>query len=161
MQNPRHELQKPLARNEGLVYTRLKDELVIYDMERHKAHSLNRVATLVWEHCDGQTSVQELGEVLTRALQERVDEQIVWLALRQLERNWLLEGKLLTPSNLISRREAARRFGIVAGIVLPLVMTAVVPTALAGCITPLGGSGAPCGADCECASGTCLNGHCT
>ena len=107
--NPNH--QTPRARKEGLLFTPLNDELVIYDIERNKAHSLNRVASLVWKHCDGQTAVSHIQKVVAQELQSSVDEQVVWLALQQLERNQLLEEKVQTPVNLISRREAARRFG--------------------------------------------------
>jgi hypothetical protein len=159
MQTQRHELQTPLARTEGLLHTRLSDELVIYDMQRNKAHSLNRVATLVWQHCDGQTSVQQLCELLTRELPERVDEQLVWLALQQLERNHLLQERVGMPSNVISRREAARRFGKLAGIVLPLVASAMIPPAVAAvtCI-PLYGA---CTFSADCCDGQpCTSGHC-
>ena len=131
MPNQNYELQKPVARTEGLLYTRLKDELVIYDMQRNKAHSLNCAATLIWEHCDGQTSVQQLSEMLSHELPERVDEQVVWLALRHLEKNHLLQERVGMPSNVISRREAARRFGKITAIVLPIIMTTVVPPAMA------------------------------
>ena len=41
---------KPRARTEGLVVTELPDELLVYDLERHRAHCLNPTAALVFKH---------------------------------------------------------------------------------------------------------------
>ncbi len=123
--------QIPRARQESLLFTPLKDELVIYDTECNKAHSLNRVASLVWKNCDGETTVSQLRSLVARELQTPVDEQVIWLALQQLERNRLLEGRMQPPGNLMSRREAVRRFGKVAAVVLPLVSTMLIPSPVA------------------------------
>lgn len=127
--NPKQ--QTPCARQEGLLFTPLNDELVIYDTERNKAHSLNRVARLVWKYCDGQTTVSQIQQNVAQELQAPVDEQVIWLALQQLERNRLLEERVQAPVNLISRREAAKRFGKIAGIVVPLVASTMIPPAVA------------------------------
>ncbi|MBI1761122.1 MAG: PqqD family protein [Acidobacteria bacterium] len=146
--------QLPRARREGLLFSPLNDELVIYDTERNKAHSLNRIATLVWKNCDGKTTVSQLRGLIAQELHTEVDEQVVWLALQQLERNRLLEGRVQSPGNLITRREAAKRFGKVAGIVLPLVASALVPpAAAAGSLC--GGTGALCFANSDCCSNSC------
>ena len=47
----------PRARKEGLVVQDMPDELLVYDVDRHKAHCLNQTAALVWKRCDGKTSV--------------------------------------------------------------------------------------------------------
>ena len=41
---------KPRARTEGLVVTELPDELLVYDLERHRAYCLNPTAALVFKH---------------------------------------------------------------------------------------------------------------
>ena len=46
----------PQARKDGLIIKALTDEVVVYDLERHEVHCLNRVAALVWQHCDGRTA---------------------------------------------------------------------------------------------------------
>lgn len=153
-----HNQQKPLARAEGLLHSPLNDELVIYDMERHKAHSLNRIAALVWKHCDGQTTVQALGQLLAHELPERIDEQIVWLSLQQLDRSHLLQERLQMPDNLLSRREAAKRFGKIVGLVLPLVASTLIPPAIAAgtCLA----SGQPCSTGAQCCSSICASNFC-
>ena len=149
-----YQRQTPRARQEGLLHTPLNDELVIYDTERNKAHSLNRVASLVWKYCDGQTEISQLQKILAQELQTPIDEQLVWLALQQLERNRLLEGRVQTPGNMISRREATRRFGKVALVALPIVTSMLIPPAVSA-----NSGGLPNGAGCtlnsECASGCC------
>ena len=50
----------PKARQERLTTQVLPDETLVYDHERHKAHCLNVTAALVWRHCDGHTSLDEL-----------------------------------------------------------------------------------------------------
>lgn len=153
-----YQRQTPRARQEGLLHTPLNDELVIYDTDRNKAHSLNRVASLVWKHCDGQTEVGQIHQIVAQELQTPVDEQVVWLALQQLERNRLLEERVQAPINLISRREAARRFGKVAVVVLPIVTSMLIPSPVAA------------GSDCQgmpcnvmnpcCPQRTCADGVC-
>lgn len=149
-------LQTPRARQEGLLFSPLNDELVIYDIERNKAHSLNQVASLVWKHCDGQTNVCQLQKLVAQKLQSPIDNQVVWLALHQLGRNRLLETRLQPPSNLISRREAAKRFGKIAGIVVPLMASAMIPPAVAAgsCLA----AGQPCTMSVQCCSGLCDTG---
>lgn len=149
--NPKQ--QTPCARQEGLLFTPLNDELVIYDTERNKAHSLNRVASLVWKYCDGHTEVSQIQRLVAQEFQAPVDEQVIWLALQQLQLNRLLEERVQTPSNLISRREAAKRFGKIAGIVVPLVASTLIPPAVAAgsCLA----SGAACTMSVQCCSGVC------
>lgn len=150
--------QTPRARQAGLLHTPLNDELVIYDTERNKAHSLNRVASLVWKHCDGQTEVSQLQKIVAQELQAPVDEQLVWLALHQLERNKLLDARLAVPGNLMTRRDAARRLGKAAAIIVPLVASALIPPPVAAgsCKTP----GSMCMSSAECCSGLCSSNIC-
>ena len=48
----------PLSRNqdENLLSLPVGDELVVYDLERHKASCLNETAAQVWQWCDGATT---------------------------------------------------------------------------------------------------------
>lgn len=155
--NPKQ--QTPCARQEGLLFTPLNDELVIYDTERNKAHSLNRVASLVWKYCDGHTEVSQIQRLVAQEFQAPVDEQVIWLALQQLQLNRLLEERVQTPSNLISRREAAKRFGKVALVAVPIVSSMLIPPAVSA-----NSGGLPIGASCtmnsQCASGCCSSFMC-
>src|SRR4051812_9076998 len=93
----------PRARAEGLLVREMPDgELMIYDTERHQGHSLNRMAALVWRHCAGQTSVEEMAAAL-RQQDLPASEDVVWLALDRLERAHLLQERLVHPAEVVSR----------------------------------------------------------
>ncbi|PYS79821.1 MAG: hypothetical protein DMF70_12375, partial [Acidobacteria bacterium] len=55
---------KPLARKEGLVIQELPDEVLVYDLDRDRAHCLNETAAFVWQRCDGRTSTVEIARSL-------------------------------------------------------------------------------------------------
>jgi hypothetical protein len=141
------------------VVKELPDEVLVYDLERHKAHCLNHTAALVWKHCNGQATVSDIVDILQEESAIFIDEDVVWYALDQLDKARLLNERINRPKNKpkFSRRDAIRRIGIAAAI--PLVLSIVAPTALAvgSCLNP----GDACTEDAQCCSGTCqmtLNG---
>jgi len=77
-----HEM--PRARQEKLLVHELADEVLVYDLERQKAHCPNKTSALVWNRCDGQADVAEIARLLEQELATSVDESVVWLALKQL-----------------------------------------------------------------------------
>ena len=147
----------PDARKEGLVIQELADEVLVYDLERHKAHCLNRTAAWIWKRCDGRTTAAELARLLQAETKAPVDESIIWLGLDQLERDHLLSGRIPRPpaTPRPSRRELVRQLGLVTAITLPLVTSLVAPTAsqAASCV-PAGGK---CTNTSQCCAG--LNCH--
>ena len=146
----------PHARKEGLLVQELPNEVLVYDLERHKAHCLNPTAALVWKHCDGRTSVSEIARLLEKSLETTVDEDVVWCALNQLEKDHLLEEKMAWPVGMepISRRTLIRRVGM-AAVLLPLITTITAPTALASVSC---GGACPCPPGCVCSgiTNTCV-----
>ena len=121
----------PRRRDKELLVRPLSDETLVYDLTRDKAHCLNPAAAAVWQHCDGRTSVPQLAAILRRECDIAADEDLVWLALRQLQKARLLQERLQPPSDRqrTSRRELIRRLGAAAAV--PLVMTILAPTARA------------------------------
>ena len=121
----------PRRRETDLLIRRLGDETLVYDLKRDKAHCLNPAAAAVWQHCDGRTSVAELAAMLRRESNIAADEDIVWLALRQLQKVALLQERVepSLPLQRPSRRELIRRLGVAAAV--PAVMTILAPTARA------------------------------
>lgn len=119
----------PCARREGLVVKELPDELLVYDLERHRAHCLNPAAVLVWKHCDGRTTVEGIAKLLGQELKVPVDEGIVRLALDQLGNARLLREQVTRQPSVsrASRRELLRRAGLMAAS-LPLVISIIAPT---------------------------------
>ncbi len=117
----------PRARTTRLVTRDLGDELLVYDLERHKAYCLNRVAMEVFRHCDGETTIPDMARRIGNALGLPVDERAVRLGLVRLEKAHLLDS----PVALIlhtSRREMLRTLGRAAAVVVPLVTAITVPT---------------------------------
>ncbi|MEK6299639.1 MAG: PqqD family peptide modification chaperone [Acidobacteriota bacterium] len=151
----------PLMRTDGLVTQPLGDEILVYDRHRHQAHSLSRSAAIVWNHCDGKTTVAEICELMTTEFETPMAEQIVLLGLAQLRKARLLEEPLTlssSPVSAISRREAIRRVGLAAAAALPVVTSIVAPKAAqaANC-TPNGQS---CNGNGNCCSQSCVGNIC-
>ncbi len=142
---------KPRRRTQGLVVKELADEVLVYDLERHRAHCLNRAAALVFEHCDGRASVGELTRLLRRELGAPADEKWVLLAVERLDRARLLEKRpdALRRAPRVSRRELLRRAGLMGAALVPLVTSLVAPTPAAAtsfCVVDCTGQffGTPC-----------------
>jgi hypothetical protein len=148
----RYEEQRPLARRERLLIEELPDEILIYDLDRKKAHCLNQSAALIWNHCDGNTKVKEITQILVSQLKAPVEEEAVWFGLDQLYRNHLLEEEADWPNrkNRLSRRELIQRIGLAVSV--PFVMSIVAPKASAAlsCVTALCPGGVGCPAPCAC-----------
>ena len=151
---------RPRARVEDIVVQTLPDEVLVYDLKRHKAHCLNPTAALVWKHCDGQTTAAELGHILQQDMRVPVPEEVVWLALQQLRKARLLAepGHVPGGEDKISRREVVRRLGWATAVALPLVTSIIAPTAseAASCLS----SGSSCITSAQCCSGVCSSFTC-
>ncbi len=119
----------PKARKEGLIVRVLGEETLVYDLERDRAHCLNRLAALTWRHCDGKTTVPELISRLEDELPASGKEDLVLSALHQLSQAHLLQGKLKNreETSRFSRREVMKKLGRVAAISLPLVTSITAP----------------------------------
>ena len=122
----------PKARQEGLLVQEVGDELAVYDQEIHRAHRLNQTAAIVWRHCDGQRSVEDLTVVLQQQLNPVVDHEVVLLALDQLHSARLLETPVgrSADETRMSRRAVVRKVGLVGvlSLLLPVITTIAVPT---------------------------------
>ncbi len=134
------------------MVTELMGEVLVYDLERHRAHCLNPAAAVVFKHCDGTRSVEELAALLERELGGPADPDCVWLALDHLGRARLLRQRVSRPKEAgrLSRRQLARRLGI--AVLLPAVTSLLAPTpaeAAASCVTSCGPPNKPFGTPCS------------
>ena len=122
----------PVARTESLIVKEVDGETLVYDLKTNKAHCLNATAGRVWKKCDGLNSVSQITEILSREANSTVDEDLVWLALDQLQRFKLLEEAPAKPVHLfgMTRRQMVARLGI-AAVALPAIVAIVSPTAKA------------------------------
>ena len=131
MAGKRHRV--PAARQDDLVVEGFLDEVLVYDLQRNRAHCLNRTAALVWQNCDGRTTVAELAGVLASELEIPANEAMVWMALNRLSKARLLREPVIPPGTppTYSRRAVMQTLGSVAKIslVLPVVHSIVTPFA--------------------------------
>ena len=154
----------PVARRAGIVVRKIEGEMLIYDTERHQAHCLNENAALIWENCDGKRSISELSELLrikidpTLAKSDR--EELVWIALSQLEESRLLESPMIRLEQKpgLTRRQLMKAAGIAALIAVPVVNTIVAPTTAQASTCLASGQG--CTISAQCCSGLCSVGTC-
>ena len=149
----------PTMRKHGLVIDDLPDEVLVYDLDRHQAHCLNHSAALVWRCCDGNREPAEIARRLTAELDAPFSEELVLVALSQLEKLHLLEQPEALPAQfaVLSRRQMVRRLGFAAAVAVPLVTSIVAPRAVqAGTCQQ---SGNPCVPNKLCCSPLGCNGN--
>lgn len=122
----------PRARTTDLEIQDLTDEVLVYDTKRHHAHCLNRLAALVWRHCNGHTTHAEMAMHLHKHLGVPADTHLIEVALQDLHEAGLLSGPM-DRKPVYSRRELAGRLGAAASAFLlaPLVTSIMTRTAMA------------------------------
>ncbi len=152
----------PAARREQLVVEHVKDEVLVYDLERDQASCLNTTAALVWKYADGKTSVSEIADKMSRELGMLVDVRVVWYALEQLNKKHLLQDRVAIPVEYsrMSRRDFLMKAGIIgAAVAIPVVIALAAPSAAMA-----GSCGSGCVTSSQCTQEGCLNctsGFCT
>jgi len=141
---------KPAARRTGLVVRDLPGEMIVYDLDRHQAHCLNRTAASVFRGADGTRSLDDLSALLGDGFDRAERMAVVRMALGLLGEAQLLEaGAPSGPASDLSRRSALRRAGLGVALLLPAVASIVAPTpaeAAVTCVTNCASqlSGTPC-----------------
>lgn len=159
-----NEIHQPLprARQSQLITRELAGEMLVYDRNNDEAHCLNPTAAFIWAHCDGETTIAQMAQLLAGELQTPVADEVVWLALKQLRKARLLSGPLSqepftrpAPVEQMSRRALMRHLGVAAAVTLPLVTSIVAPSAAAAasCLP----TSATCTANADCCSNSCLD----
>jgi hypothetical protein len=127
--HPETKTSKPLARSDDLVVEELGDELLVYDVNVDRAHSLSAPAARVWRRCDGKTSVDALGAELG------LDAETTARALDELDRCNLLDaGPELGAGH--TRREATIKVAKIGGAVAaaPLIVSLGLPATAAATV---------------------------
>ena len=144
----------PKARTQELMIQSFDDEVLIYDLKRHKAHCLNQTAHLVFQTCDGNNTVSEIKGMLTKQLGAPIPEEMVWMALDRLGKARLLEqAPLATTGANLARREALRKLGLATVIALPIVASIVAPVSAQ--VESCGRVGVACTMNSQCCSNMC------
>jgi len=125
MENPRKKMTVTTAAG--------GDGLHVFDHQQQQAYALNTTSALVLQHCDGQTTPEQLMELLRQNLNVSGTqaEQLTWLALDELGKANLLEAGVARPrqpSSNLTRRQMLTTFAT-AGVALAVVpMVALVTT---------------------------------
>lgn len=134
----------PSARTKGLVVQEVPNEVLVYDLETDKAHCLNETAAAVWRACDGNRSVREIADSVGLTLGKEVSDDLVWLAIDQLNEHGLLQRNVTTKFNGQSRREALKKIGIASMVALPIIASLAAPKSVlasTSCTCPAGPGG--------------------
>jgi hypothetical protein len=168
----------PIARSADIVVQTIGSEILIYDLNTHKAYHLNESCAIVYQACDGKTTFDELKR------SNKFTDDLIFLALDQLKADELIrvDESFVSPLGGLSRREAIRRVGLASMVVLPVVASMLAPTAamaqsVAACANPGGraaGQGfgscegstiftnaSTCGPVCATGSSACCSGNTT
>lgn len=120
----------PKVRSENIVVQDLGNEILIYDLKVDKAFCLNEVSKIVWQACDGRQTISEIIEDVGFKLNSPPNEDLVWFALNQLNKENLLENGENLPNHFagMSRREVIKKIGLGTMMALPIVASMVAPT---------------------------------
>jgi len=114
-------------RQDGRIIKRVDDELVIYDEQNHKVFHLNKAAAIVWEHCDGASSLDDLAHTLASHSELPASVDLAGLALQELRDADLIEGSFASVAGReVARRDVVRMAGF--ALALPAVVSLLAPT---------------------------------
>ena len=171
----------PNSRKNELVVKEVADETLIYDLRVNKAFCLNETSALVWERCDGKTSIPKISKAVGEKLGQSIDDAIIWLAIEEFRKDGLLSKGYVFESHFdgLTRRQVLRNIGVLSVISLPIVTSLVAPrasfaqscvgvgtipsgTLLTGSDCPFPGSPCSCsGFNSSCCSGSASVDSCT
>ena len=104
------------------------DGLGVFDRTRNQSYVLNATSALVFQHCDGQTTTEQLTELLRQKfnLPRGQAEQLLWLSLDELHNANLLQADVQRARPAValpSRRDLLKGL---AAVGLSLVLVPVV-----------------------------------
>jgi hypothetical protein len=144
-----------------VIVREMTDEVLVYDLNTHKAFCLNNTSALIWSALDGQRDIPAISRFVGTQLGAEVSEDLIWLGLDQLQREGLLEedrSELKMPFDGISRRRMIREIGLASMVALPVIASLIAPSAANA--ASLQGTGATCSANNQCISNNCKGSKC-
>ncbi|MFV0390093.1 MAG: hypothetical protein ACK5NT_15230 [Pyrinomonadaceae bacterium] len=139
----------PRLRLEGILEQGFDAETLLYDTKTDKAFSLNDISTKVYQHCDGNSNLDEV------SAKEGITAEAIMLALKQFYEIGLVEpnNELENKLSKVSRRKLIRQAGIGGIATLPLIAVVVAPRAAQA--ASLLATGESCINNTDCMSGVC------
>lgn len=77
-----------------LIETRMDDEVLVYDPAGDRTHRLNACASIIWEHCDGGHTVEDIAHTLTEQFQVAFERALcdTQAVVQQLGEEQLVSG---------------------------------------------------------------------
>jgi len=136
---------KPKRRQEALVVHELPEEMLVYDLERHKAFCLSKNLAWIWRHCTGQRTPGQIARALEAEVGAPVGEDMMGVALHRLSKAHLLREPIGPPASgaRSSRRQLLRHAATLGGLTILAISAPTVGQA-ATCLP----------------AGTCVNSGC-
>lgn len=149
----------PIGRKEKIVIQELDGETLIYDLQVNKAFCLNETSALIWKACDGNNSVAEIRQLISKELKSPINDDFVQLALYQLKKDDLLANgeEINVDFNGLSRREVIKKVGLTSMVAFPIISSLTAPTAAHA----QSACGPSQGANCVCPVTTGVGNTCT
>ena len=68
-------MERPKHRDDVLTEP-FEDQAVVVDLVSGEYHTLNQTGMLIWEHCDGKHSLDDLAKVLVQRFELDADEAL-------------------------------------------------------------------------------------
>ena len=99
----------PRARQRGLIVKKVDGELLVYDVDRHRAHTLPPLMAALWRRCDGRTSPSAMAARLTDDQGAALDEELVAVGLERLRQAHLLRDDEAATATVARRAPASTR----------------------------------------------------
>ncbi len=124
------------------------DGLQVFDHQQQQTYALNTTSVLVLQHCDGQTTPEQLMELVRQNsnVSHAQAEQLTWLALDELGKANLLEAEVARPrppSSMLTRRQMLTTFATAGAALAVVPMVALVTTQARAQALPLVPNGTP------------------
>lgn len=117
----------PKARNENIVVQKLENEVFIYDLKKNQAFCLNNKLSIIWNHCNGVSSFEDVMRDFSINHNLKIDKDYIWFALQKLSEKELLQTDFCAAR--ISRRDVIFKYGL-ASVTLPVIASLIAPTAV-------------------------------
>ncbi len=136
---------KNLCKKTTVSTEAIGEGLAVFDPAQNKSYLLNATSALVWQHCNGNTSPQELAALLVRKFNvtEAQAQQLTQMALDELANFNLFETEaqrpLVVPQAGLTRRQMLARLAAVgiSAALLPVVSPVVAKAAGGHNLIPL------------------------
>ncbi len=136
---------KNLCKKTTVSTEAIGEGLAVFDPAQNKSYLLNATSALVWQHCNGNTSPQELADLLVRKFNVTAAqaEQLTQMALDELANFNLFETEaqppLVVPQAGLTRRQVLARLAAagISAALLPLVSPVVAKAAGSNNLIPL------------------------